>query len=377
MPVLLEGTAVVIRNDALDRCLEGGAENFHSIAPNAMSFGDGQLSQASFMSSRDAEMFREKLILMGLRDDEGSPEVVVVDAHNQTVTPSCDWLQLMEYKGNLIASLVGNDSDVVVAPETWDPDAGPSLQHMSAEEVNERLEFLRRDERVDVYRDKETGQLLYSARLHETPDELFEQAADVVLGNMRHPGHPPPTESIQHQIRESIGMLQRLISQGMDGWRIWFLLGKAWHAVDRTPRSIASYERALEFVEEPEPVIYKELAGVLLEVGDSKRACLIGEKAVAIRPRDVELLGNLAIAYLLDGRAESAAKTLGHALSIKVDDPTNQFLKSKVEAVLAGQVPVPSTLAELEGRRESKVPPEPKMRKYSWVNRLMRRLLKG
>ncbi|MCA9139730.1 MAG: tetratricopeptide repeat protein [Planctomycetales bacterium] len=377
MPVLLEGTAVVIRNDALDRCLDGGASSFHTIAPNAMSFGDGELSQASFMSSRDAELFREKLILMGLRDDEGSPEVVVVDAHNHTVNPACDWLQLMEYKGNLIASLVGNDSDVVVAPESWDPDAGPSLQHMSADEVNERLEFLRRDERVDVYRDKETGQLLYSARLHATPDELFEQAADIILGNMRHPGHPPPTESIQCQIREAIGMLQQLVSQGMDTWRVWFLLGKGWHAVDRTPRSITSFERALAVADtESEPVVYKELAGVLLESGDSNRACQIGEKAVAIRPRDVELLGNLAIAYLLDGRIESAVKSLEHALSIAPDDKTNLFLKSKVDAVLCGIIPAPSTLAELEGRRESKGPPAPKMHQYNWVNRMMRRLLK-
>ena len=68
MPVLLEGTAVVIRNDALDRCLEGGAEQFQSIAPNAMSFCYGEISQSIFMSSRDAELFRDKLLLMGLSD---------------------------------------------------------------------------------------------------------------------------------------------------------------------------------------------------------------------------------------------------------------------------------------------------------------------
>ncbi|MDV6028969.1 MAG: tetratricopeptide repeat protein [Phycisphaera sp. RhM] len=373
MPVLLEGTAVVIRNDALDRCLEGGASDFHTIAPNAMSFGDGELTQASFMSPRDAELFRDKLLLMGLCGDEGAPDVVLVDAHHQTMHPPCDWLQLIEYKGNLIASLVGNESGVVVAPETWDPDAGPTLQHMSADEVRNRLEFVRREERVDVYRDKETGQLLFSARLHETPEELFRKSADVVLGNMRHPGQPPPSQDVQQAIREAIGRLQRLVSQRDDAWRVWFLLGKAWHAVDRIPRAIQALERALEVVDEPQTIIYKELAGVLLADGDTERACQTGEKAVALAPDDVELLGNLSIAYLLDGRVEIAHKTLGHALTICCDDTTNQFVMEKITAVLEGRLSRPRTLAELEGRGPS-TGPEPTPRpKSSWIRGLLRR----
>lgn len=379
MPVLLEGTAVVIRNDALDRCLDGGASGFYSIAPNAMSYGDDDLSQASFMSPRDAEMFRDKLLLMGLSDEVGSPDVVLVDAHHQTVSPACDWLQLMEYKGSLIASLVGNDSDVVVAPESWDPEGGPSLQHMSSEEVRDRLEFVRREDRVDVYRDKESGQLFYSARLHETPQELFSKAADVVLKNMRLPGHPPPSEAAQSQLREAIGTLQQLVNQREDAWRIWFLLGKAWHAVDRSPRAIVSFEQALAVAEESEAVIYKELAGVLLESGETVRACQIGEKAVALRPDDIELLGNLSIAYLLDGRPSAAKKTVDHALSIDSDDSTNRFIHSKVAEVIAGRVPCPRTLAELEGRtvqsksRRLKPPPP---QGHGWIGKVMRRLSK-
>ena len=374
MPVLLEGTAVVIRNDALERCLDGGALDFPSIAPNAMSFGDGDLSQASFMSSRDAELFRDKLVLMGLSSDENSPDVVLVDAHQQSMTPPCDWLQLMEYKGNLIACLVGNESDVVVAPDSWDPDAGPSLQHMSAEEVENRLEFVRRDQRVDVYRDRESGQLLYSARLNETPDELFKKSADVILNNIRHPGQTPPSEDIQVEIREAIGMLQQLTNSDRDTWRTWFLLGKAWHAVDRNLRSISSFEKAIELAEEPESVIYKELAGVLLEDGNTERACQMGEKAVALRPDDVELLGNLAIAYLLDGRVSEAEKTLRHALSLKGDDSTNQFIRSKIQAVQEGQVPLPKTLAELEGRPPKETSERAETAKTGWLTKLMRKI---
>ncbi|MCD0463410.1 tetratricopeptide repeat protein [Roseiconus lacunae] len=350
MPVLLEGTAVVIRNDALDRCLDGGAADFHTIAPNSMSFGDGELSQASFMSPRDAEIFFEKLVLMGLRGEGDSPEVVLVDAHHQSVTPECEWLQLMEYKGNLIASLVGNDSNVVVAPESWDPEQGPTLQHMSADEVRDRLEFVRREDKVDVYRDRETGELLYSARINDTPEEMYQVAAKAVLENMRMPGGPPLKRPAQKQVREAIGALQQLLSRHEESWRIWFLLGKAWHSVQRLSRSVQAYEHADEVSDEPQTVILKEWAGVLLEMGKTGDAVEIGERAVAVRPNDVELLGNLAVAYLLDERVQSAVKTIRHAIAIQPDDQTNKFLAKRIDAVSTGESRIPRSIAELEGR---------------------------
>ncbi|OYP38371.1 tetratricopeptide repeat protein [Rhodopirellula sp. MGV] len=350
MPVLVEGTAVVIRNDALDRCLEGGAADFHTIAPNAMSFGDGELSQASFMSPRDAEIFFEKLVLMGLRGSAPDPEVVLVDAYQQSVTPDCEWLQLMEYKGNLIASLAGNQSNVVVAPESWDPEEGPTLQHMSADEVRERLKFVRREDKVDVYCDKETGELLYSARINETPEEMYQRAANVVLANMRMPGGPPLKPDQQSKVRTAIGTLQHLLSRHDDSWRIWFLLGKAWHAVQRLPRSVQAYQHADDVADEPQTVILKEWAGVLLEMQRTSDACEIGERAVAIKPNDVELLGNLAVAYLLDERLESSQKTIEHALSIGPNDKTNSFIHGRIREICEGDSPRPKSIAELERR---------------------------
>ena len=379
MPVLLEGTAIVIRNDGLDRCLEGGASEFHSIAPNAMSFGDGELSQASFMSARDAEIFLQTLLLLGLRGDGESPEVVMVDAHHQSITPECDWLQLMEYNGNLIASLIGNTSNIVVAPENWDPESGPTLKHMSAEEVKDRLQFVRRDDKVDVYRDKETGDLLYSARINDTPEEMYRVSASVILENMRHPGGPPLDEKAQEEVRSAIGTLQQLVTSHEDSWRLWFLLGKAWHSVGNPDRSIQAFEHANEYAEEPQTMILKEWAGVLLELGKTRAACDIGEKAVAARPDDVELLGNLAVAYLLDQRVETAEKTIAHAISIDADDETNSYIHAKIESVRAGLSPAPRSIRELEGRSTStKKDRDPmtekpnRIKKKSWFQRLFR-----
>ncbi len=347
MPVLLEGTAVVIRNDALDRCIEGGASAFDQIAPHAMSFGDEHISQASFMSPRDAELFREKLVLMGLSDGDEAPDVVLVDVHSQSVSPPCDWLRLLEYKGSLIASFVGHESNVVVAPESWNPEAGPALHHMSAEEVEAQLEFVRRDGKIDVYRNKETGQLLYSARLHETPAEVLRRAGDHIVAHARPLGQSPPPASVQNEIREAIGDLQRLASRHGETWRLCFLLGKAWHAVDRLSRSIDAFRRAAELAESPQTVIYKEWSGVLLEAAETARACTVSERAVTLQPDDTELLGNLAVAYLLDGRLEAAEKTIDHALRLD-EDATNRFIRWRIQQVRSGALPQPKSLVELE-----------------------------
>jgi tetratricopeptide (TPR) repeat protein len=376
MPVLLEGTAVVIRNDALDRCVEGGASAFEQIAPHAMSFGDEHISQSSFMSPRDAELFREKLVLMGLSEGDEAPDVVLVDVHSQTVSPPCDWLQLLEYKGSLIASFAGHESNVVVAPESWNPDAGPSLHHMSADEVEAQLEFVRRDGKIDVYRNKETGQLLYSARLHDTPAEVFRRAADVIAARGRRPGQPPPPASVQNEIRGAIGDLQRLASRHGETWRQCFLLGKAWHAVDRLPRSIDAFRRAAELAETgetAETVIYKEWAGVLLEAAETARACKVGERAVALKPDDTELLGNLAVAYLLDGRIDAAEKTIDHALHLG-EDATNRLIRSRIQQVCSGATPQPRSLVELEafGNRPAS-PNRVRPRSGRWWGRLLPR----
>ncbi len=131
---------MVIRNDALDRVLDGGSASFGSIAPNAMSYSDDRLSQASFMSPVDAEEFAKDLELRGLQRDREAPDFVIVSAHDRSIEPPCDWLILFEYEQRLIATIRGSDSRTVIAAAVdadYDPDA---IMHYSTDEIAEKLD---------------------------------------------------------------------------------------------------------------------------------------------------------------------------------------------------------------------------------------------
>lgn len=149
LPVQIQCTSVAIRNDALDRVLEGGADNFDSIAPNAMSYSDDWISQASFMSSADAEEFAKKIELRGLDRGTVSPDFVIVQSHDKSIDPPCDWLILFEYEKRLIATMRGSDSRTVIVAAidaNYDADA---VQHFSTVEIAEKFEFVERKGSID------------------------------------------------------------------------------------------------------------------------------------------------------------------------------------------------------------------------------------
>lgn len=352
MPLHIEATSVVALNSAIEKKIEGGLEEFQKIALGGCCFSDDCLSQAGFMSADDAHEFAEKLKLRGLASDGESPEFTVVQSHDQSMKPGCDWLILFEFKGHLIATMRGNESRSVIARSGWDPDAQPELQHMSAEQVQERLEFVERKDNVDVYRDRETGKLLYSARIKESVEEVFKKASDKIWEYNRAPGARPTATRDTEDLMEAIGELQKIAANHPDDWRAFLMLGKGWYSIDDLPNAKSNLTRAHEI--DKNCLVMKELAGVCLEMKDFDESCRIGEQAVALEPDNTDLLGNLAVAYLLNQQLKKSQTTIDHALKLDSIDPVNNLIANAVRQVIAGERDCPSSLAELSRAAKEK-----------------------
>lgn len=358
MPVQIQCIAVVIRNDALDLVLEGGSANFGAIAPNAMSYSDDHLSQASFMSPVDAEEYAKDLELRGLKRNGDSPDFVVVKAHDQSVEPPCNWLVLFEYEQRLIATLRGSESRTVVGVATA-PDA---VKHYSADEIAERFEFVERRDNIDTYREKATGRLVYHARKAETRDEIFSKAMETVWNLRRAHGMPPRTGDDASQIQKAVADLQSLATKNPDSAKVALGLGLAWFAVGKNDQSKRQLTRAVDL--EPNNTIFlKELAGVCLASNDFSTALEAATKAVAITPDDIELLGNLAIIQLVSGEPAEANVTIQHAIRLQPTDSVNRNVQAIIASVVAGKRAQPKTL------EEAMRPPKSR----SWLSRLIGR----
>lgn len=361
MPVHIQCTAVVIRNDALEHVLEGGAANFGEIAPNAMSYSDDCLSQASFMSDVDAEEYAKSLELRGLSRGAEQPDFVIVHAHDQSVHPPCDWLILFEYDKRLIATLRGNQSRTVIAAaidEDYDP---TSVRHYSAEEIAEQFEFVERKGNLDTYRHKETGELVYHARQTETPDETFSRAFQAIWELRREPGTPARAGKDAATLEQPIAELQSLVAKYPDLAKPSLGLGMAWFAVGKVDAARRQLRRAAQ-LDPKDTIALKELGGVCLDQGDFDSAVQSATKAVAIRPDDPELLGNLAVSQLLAGDAAKANQTIQHALKFDPNDTINRNIQGVIGDVASGRCDHPKSLREL-------MSPTPKKTKKSWLGK--------
>lgn len=353
MPVQIQCTSVVIRNEALSRAL-GEDVGFESIAPNAMSYADECLSQASFMSPVDAEEFACGLELRGLNRDAENPDFVVVHAQDQSVHPPCDWLILFEYEQRLIATLRGNDSRTVIASELdadFDPDA---IRHYSAEEIERQFEFVERKDNIDTYRHKETGELVYHTRRTETPDEVFSRAFETVWRLRREPGTPAKSGDDASALEQPIADLQSLVAKHPDVAKPALALGMAWFAIGKADAARRQLDRAAEL--DPENTItLKELGGICLHQGDFETAVRVAARAVAVKPDDPELLGNLAVSQLLAGDGPKARQSITHALKLDPGDTINRNIEGIIGDVVDGRRENPRTLLEL-------MTPKPKKR---------------
>lgn len=346
MPLQVQCVSVVIRGDALDRVLEDGRSGFADIAPNAMSYADGSLAQASFMATDDAEAFIRNLELRGLRRDVDPPDFVVVRQHDRSVEPRCDWLILFEYEKRLIASLRGDRSTTVIAPAD-DRHHGPgAAEHYTEAEVAERFEFVDREGGIDVYRDRVTGELAYHARSEATADEAFRAAFRVIWEHRREPGTPSATGRDAEAVRDAIGSLQSLSSKYPEVAKVSLALGMGWFAVGEHDRARRCLERAADLSPDDVPTL-KELGSVCLVMADVSSALRVGRAAVAVCPDDVELLGNLAAVQLLDDDAAAADRTIRHALDIEPGDVVNRNIRRVIDDVRTGRRPRPETLDQL------------------------------
>ena len=355
MPIQIQCTSVVIRNDALERVMSDGASAFEELAPNVMSYADEMLSQASFMSPVDAERFAKSLELHGLSRHAEQADFVIVDSHDRSIHPPCDWLVLFEYEQRLIATMEGNDSRTVIAPQrngAYDPD---SIKHYTAEEIAEQFEFVERKGDIDTYRHKETGQCVYHARSTETADEIFRRAFDVVWQYRREPGRPALDSDDAEKLTQSISDLQSLSAKYPDSAKAPLALGMAWFAVGKIDQARKQLQRSAE-IDPEDTIVLKELGSVCLEQQDFPAAVKVAQRAVAICPDDSDLLGNLAVSQLLAVQTIDATGTIRYALKLSPEDPVNQSIARIIDQVVAGKRPQPATLQEMMQRSPQKKP---------------------
>lgn len=184
MAVLAEAISVIVRKSAIDDRVDGGEAAFLAVVPNASLCGDDELYRVGFMRPDDVERFIGTLTLMGLEFEKNGRcmDMAVVDQMRGSTLP-CDWLQFARipfdeednkvsicwYFGGekLGAGLhLTNRSMGLSVPRGWEYEGSISQKvgFVPNSDVEERLTFLREEDGMLVYEDKETGKEVFVSR---------------------------------------------------------------------------------------------------------------------------------------------------------------------------------------------------------------------
>ena len=177
MAVLIEGTSVVVRVDALLQRFPGGWEAFKHIVPNQTLCADNEIVRIGFMSPQDVEPFVKKLQAAGLeflRDGEAI-DIAVADQIRGLMS-KCTWLEFgqvdMSGKGQRVAAcrLVGSQLMQVVTPPGWQFEGSLSstFGFVPSEHAAKGMKYLRHENGLDVYLNPITGKEMYVGRTGES-----------------------------------------------------------------------------------------------------------------------------------------------------------------------------------------------------------------
>jgi tetratricopeptide (TPR) repeat protein len=355
MAVVIEGYSVVVRNATLAAKYPGGVEGYRRDCPNGSFCADESLSRVGFMARSDADIFVAQLAGAGLTPfrNGAAEEVALVSPQEGHLLP-CAWLEWGWWGPAAIAWLAGTARGNLHAPAGWN--AERPLQQMSAEEARRRLEFLRSEGNVDVYRDRTTGQELYVGRTAATAgpdrarhDELYQQGCRLIEGliilNNQAPGPLDPPQ--RKRLEEAISLFVEVVGINPQNWAVMWLLGKVYQRLGEYEHGLAWFSRAHR-VHPDQPDVAREASIAAMDLGRPEEAIPFCERAIAANPEDPGLRANLAVALLFSGKPAEARAVAQEALARDPADAITAQIVRITEQVLAGTRPCPHHMRDLQ-----------------------------
>jgi tetratricopeptide (TPR) repeat protein len=353
MSVLIEGYSVVVRNATLAAKYPGGVEGYRRDCPNGSFCADEHLSRIGFMVQSDAEVFVAELAAKGLTPSrkDAAEEVALVSGWGGFLRP-CAWLEIGRWGKAAIAWLAGTNRGDLHAPARWNADR--SLQYVPPEEAKRRLEFVRSEDAVDVYRDKK-GQEFYVGRVAPNREasrarhnELYQRACGLIKGLiLLHDQTPAELNAgTRQRLVDAVGLFEEVVSINPGNWAAMWLLGKVHQRLGDEQRRLEWLARSHR-VNPDHPDVAREAALAAMDADQPEAAIGYCQRAIEADPDDAGLRANLAVALLFSGKPAEARAVAREALGRDPKDEITAQIVTVIDEVLAGARPCPHHIRDL------------------------------
>lgn len=317
--------------------LPDGVAPFARAVPNRTFCTDGTLARASFMNAGDREHFAERLRIL-------PTALARVDLHRRAA--DVPWLECGRYAGIDAVWLRGEPRDPLVVPVHWQPG---EVNFTSAEEMQEHLEYLGREGDVEVYRDKRTGQKVYSGRTQPSLSPADQKRLEGLRVRANELVGPflLRREKLgffeKRTIRKGIALFEELLATIPDHWPTLWTLGMSLRALGEEEAALPRFRRAYE-LNPGQPDVGREYAGQCMRLGMAEDGVRVSRELHARFPMDVSLQSNLALALLIAGAVDEALSVGQAALAREPSDEITGALVGLIGKVKQGLVPRPTRM---------------------------------
>lgn len=332
MAVVLSAYDLVVRVDALG----DGMRGFVDIVPNQTFCSDGRLARVSFMTEADRAHF-----LSIARLPPGS----FGRADKRLGTADADWLEVGRHAGTDAVWLRGEPRDPLVVPMSWTPG---ELTFGSWDDVKQHLEYLGVEGNVEVYRDKRTGQKLYTGRTRPSLSPEEAERIETIRSAGRALVQPLMLKKSlgffeKRRLKKGIALLEQVVAAVPDHWQSHWAIGMSLRALGDHPRALDQLQRA--YAIHPEQAdVGREYAGQCFILGMADEGLRISREVHARFPDDVGLHSNLALALLIGGDLGEAQTVAEAAQAREPGDPVTRALVGYIRDVRDGRKARPTRL---------------------------------
>jgi len=181
-------------------------------------------------------------------------------------------------------------------------------------------------------------------------DRLYRAGLDLINPYMQIVGRetqPVDSETAREELAQGIQLLKWVLEINPGNGSAWWLIGKAEQSLEKTEEAWEAFGHAYRLKDNNADTA-REYMYECLKLGKTAPAIAAARHAKDLKPDDMGLVANLALALLIGGELEEAAEAIEEAVAGAPDDPINVNLQQRIAEVRAGTVPQPRNLADMD-----------------------------
>jgi tetratricopeptide (TPR) repeat protein len=154
-------------------------------------------------------------------------------------------------------------------------------------------------------------------------------------------------KEIQRELRAALSDLDAALHLKPDYWPAWWARGKAEQLLSQHEAAYQAFHRAYGIERGRNADVGRELVLECLETGRGPEAVSVAEQTTHAEPQNPGLKANLALAYLINGQNDDAARAASEAMGLDPEDEVTASAARAVQDVRAGKRPKPHRMSDL------------------------------